>query len=262
MVSSVEDAGVLSQISSALRLGIDETRFAKQNGQLGDAHAKVLVLLYAHFNRFGLSSDLQRDLDRDILPTAHRLVLTLVDVVSTCGWLKVALSAMEIGPMLVQAMVPSACPLLQLPHFDSDRCEQATSSLHVEDVMDVLQMSEEDRASLLTGLCEDQVSEIATACNAFPSINLSADRSEDGLTIQVKLEREGEKRPVCAPYFPKSKEEGWWLVLARDNEIEDLKRISISKNSERVILHSESAGQKKLFLMSDSYIGCDQEEEI
>ena len=262
VVSSLDDAGVLVQLNQTLRLGIEDSRFASKQGQLGDPHAKVLVLLYAHFNRLSLSPDLQRDLDVAILPTAHRLVLGLVDVVSTCGWLKVALSAMEIAPMLVQAMVPSASPLLQLPHFDSERCEQATSAFNVEDVVDILQMAEDDRESLLRGLSEGQVADIATACNAFPSINMRATVSEDGSAVQVVLEREGERRPVTAPYFPRQKEEAWWLVLATSaSEIEDLKRITITKETETVVLRGSPEG-RKLFLMSDSYMGCDQEEDF
>jgi pre-mRNA-splicing helicase BRR2 len=169
---------------------------------------------------------------------------------------------MEIAPMLVQAMVPSASPLVQLPHFDSERCEQATSAFNVEDVVDILQMAETDRDSLLRGLSEGQIADIAMACNSFPSINMRASVSEDNSTVQVVLEREGERRPVTAPFFPRLKEEAWWLVLATNNgEIEDLKRITITKEVESVVLRGSSEG-RKLFLMSDSYMGCDQEEEL
>jgi pre-mRNA-splicing helicase BRR2 len=176
---------------------------------------------------------------------------------------------MEIAPMLVQAMLPAAAPLLQLPHFDAERCEQA-SALGVEDVVDVLSMEDADRNQLLQGLSESQVADVARACNMFPSIGLSVEKEGDACV--VTLEREGDlvldKRglfvPVFAPLFPKQKEEGWWLVLGSSSsgEIEDLKRVTISQQTERVIVRPTSEGPHKLFLMSDSFVGCDQEEDL
>ena len=263
-----EDSAVLLQISQTLGLGLDADRFASPDGKSGDSSAKVLVLIHAHVNRIALPIELQSELDK-ILPIAHRLVLALVDVVSTCGWLKVALSAMEIAPMLVQAMLPAASPLLQLPFFDAERCEQAATAFQVEDVVDVLAMDDGDRTSLLSGLSESEVAQVARACNMFPSIALTVEKTEEA--IHVVLEREGDlvldRRglfvPVFAPLFPKQKEEGWWLVLGNEaGEIEDLKRVTIWQQSERVSVRPSAQGPHKLFLMSDSFIGCDQEESV
>ena len=245
VTATSEDQAVLHLIANTLGL------------QVSSESSKPLILLYSHFNRIQLPSDLQRDLDA-ILPTAHRLVLALVDVVSTCGWLKVGLAAMEIAPMLVQGMLVSASPLLQLPHLDSDRCEQASSAFGVEDVVDVLQMPEDDRNSLLAGLTENQVSDIAFACNEFPSINLKNEWTGDGL--KVTLEREGDfQGQVCAPLFPRRKQEAWWLVLAEGDSISDLKRVTVTRPVETVMLQGSG---RKLFLMSDSYVGVDQEEDV
>ena len=251
-----EETALLSQLSSALRLDTNAS--------------KVLVLLYAHFHRLPLPADLQTDLDT-ILPIAHRLVLALVDIASTCGWSKVVLAAMEIGPMLVQAVLPSASPLLQLPHFDATRCEQAAESFEVNDVVDLLSMDEADRQTLLEGLTESEIADVARACNMFPSIlvSTSVKADEDGAAVLVRLEREGELTlrgnvvPVYAPLYPKEKEEGWWLLLAGpDGSVEDVKRITIAQQTETVRMRVESKGEFKLVLMSDSFAGCDQEESV
>ena len=237
------------------------------------ACGKVHLLLHAHFNRIQLPIDLQSDLEI-ILPIAHRLVLALVDVVSTCGFLKTALAAMEIAPMVVQGCVPSASPLLQLPYFDTERCEEARGTFEIEDVVDILAMEENDRFQLLSGLTESQISEVAKACNMYPSISMGW-KKEDSESLAITLDREGElvldKRgsfvPVYAPRYPRQKEEAWWLVLGtEEGEISDLKRITISQAKETVLMRvpsdSESSSNLKLFLMSDSFIACDQEEEV
>ena len=256
-----DDYGILSNIANSLKLPSIES-------SSGSAGKKVLVLLHAHFNRIQLSVDLQAELNA-ILPTAHRLVLAMVDVISTCGWLKVALAAMEIAPMLVQACVPSASPLIQLPHFDQDRCEEARGSFEVEDVVDILSMNEADRDQLLSGLSQAQVQDVARACNMYPSISLGWKRAGNDEGLEITLEREGEgivQEAVFAPRFPRRKEEAWWLVLgSEEGEIEDLKRITISRSTETVSMRFSSAGNGskcKLLLMSDSFIGCDQEETI
>ena len=259
LIEILSMADEFSTFSSSSSLTMSDVSFALG---LGLEASPVMVLLYAHFNRLVLPPDLERELDW-ILPIAHRLVLALVDVISTCGWLKVALSAMEIASMLVQAVLPSSSPLLQLPHFDAERCEQAAAAFNVEDVVDVLQMSEPDRISLLHGLSDSQVSDVAVACNAFPSINISI-KKEGVDHVHVRLEREGERNAsVVAPLFPRPKEEGWWLVLANKatGQIEDLKRITISREiAENIVLNGRDG--TAVFLMSDSYIGCDQEEDI
>jgi pre-mRNA-splicing helicase BRR2 len=270
-----DESPLLIAIANTLKLGLHESQFANQKGITGDPHAKAQVLLYGHFNRIPLTSDLQSELDH-LLPIAHRLVLALVDTVSTCGWLQVALSAMEIAPMLVQAVVPSASPLLQLPHFDLERCEQASASFKVSDIIDVLSMEDKDRDSLLSGLTKGQIADVARACNMFPSINMATNVVVDGdeATVQIELEREGEltldKRgtfvPVYAPLYPKEKEEGWWLVVGNaEGGVEDVKRVTIGQQKERVNMRISSlcsSKNYKLLLMSDSFIGCDQEEEI
>jgi pre-mRNA-splicing helicase BRR2 len=55
----------------------------------------------AHFSRHPLSADLASD-QASVLGPALTLLQALVDVISSSGWLKPALVAMECSQMLVQ----------------------------------------------------------------------------------------------------------------------------------------------------------------
>lgn len=68
-----------------------------------------------------------------------------------------------------------------------------------------------------------------------------------------------------APRFPEKKNEGWWLVIGvpASNKLLSIKRFSMRslKQDVKLQLVAPDAGKHslQLFLMSDAYIGCDQE---
>ena len=68
-----------------------------------DAHAKSLVLLQCHFSRKMIPSDLRADL-KVVLKDSLKLIQAIVDVISSNGWLKPALAAMELSQMIVQGL--------------------------------------------------------------------------------------------------------------------------------------------------------------
>ena len=72
---------------------------------------------------------------------------------------------------------------------------------------------------------------------------------------------------VHAPRFPKDKEEGWWLVVGdvAANSLLCIKRISLQlKAKVKLEFVAPDPGEYAytLYLMSDSYLGCDQELEL
>jgi pre-mRNA-splicing helicase BRR2 len=232
-------------------------------------------LLHAHFNRTPISTDLATD-QRFVLEHAVRLLQGLVDVISSCGWLTPALLSMELSQMVVQATTSQSSPLLQLPHFTQAIIDKGKKK-KVEDIFDVMNMEEDDRNSLLGGLSQAQLADVAKACNRFPCISLEYKvQNPDDLStggnarVVVKLERDAMEDdavlgPVYAAYYPKEKEESWWLVVGGPaSALVAIKRITIAKQSVNVKLDIElgdEAGQfdYNLYLMSDSYQGCDQE---
>merc|ERR1712127_89063 len=137
-------------------------------------------------------------------------------------------------------------------------------------------MEEDARESLLDGMSQSQLVDVARACNRFPSISLeykvqNAEALNTGgsARIVVRLGREVDEDsavgPVYAPFYPKEKEESWWLVVGGpQSALVAIKRTTITKASVSVKLDvelGEDAGtfDYMLYLMSDSYQGCDLE---
>ena len=95
-------------------------------------------------------------------------------------------------------------------------------------------------------------------------------RASGIVTLQVTLERDmtnlpSEVGPVHAPRYPKPRLEGWWLVIG-DSSSDQLLAIKWVAVLQRASLKLEfvapaEAGKKDymVFLMSDSYLGIDQE---
>jgi pre-mRNA-splicing helicase BRR2 len=106
----------------------------------------------------------------------------------------------------------------------------------------------------------------------YPSISVSHAKNSDEITISLTregdlvLDPQGSFVPVSAPMYPKEKEEGWWVVVGTNGgEIVDLKRVTLPKKSDSFVMHIPEELQEnkfKMYLMSDSWIGCDQEEDI
>ena len=73
---------------------------------------------------------------------------------------------------------------------------------------------------------------------------------------------------VHAPRYPKPKTEGWWVVVGdpADNSLKAIKRITLARKA-RLKLEFDAPEEEgeynyMLYLMCDSYIGCDQEFEL
>ncbi|KRX86944.1 putative U5 small nuclear ribonucleoprotein helicase [Trichinella pseudospiralis] len=134
-----------------------------------------------------------------------------------------------------------------------------------------MDMEDEDRNQLLN-LNQTEMSDVAKFCNRYPNIELNfqvenSDSIISGQPVKIlcNLEREDEAvGPVLAPYFPKKKEESWWLLVGqpKQNLLTSIKRISLQqKTSTKLDFIAPEPGSKQytLFFMTDSYLGCDQE---
>ncbi|KAL0409430.1 UNVERIFIED_CONTAM: DExH-box ATP-dependent RNA helicase DExH12 [Sesamum radiatum] len=151
----------------------------------------------------------------------------MVDVISSNGWLNLALLAMEVSQMVTQGMWERDSMLLQLPHFTKElakRCQENPGK-SIETVFDLVEMEDDERRELLQ-MSDSQLMDIARFCNRFPNIDLTYEVLDsdnvgagEDVSVHVSLERDLEGRtevgPVDAPRYPKSKEEGWWLGVIR-----------------------------------------------
>ena len=67
-----------------------------------------------------------------VLAEAPKLLQALVDVISSNGWLKPALVAMEVSQMIIQGLWDKDHPLMQIPHFSKailGRCDASTEEV-------------------------------------------------------------------------------------------------------------------------------------
>ena len=255
-------------------------RFSIEKPKYGDPHVQVNALLQAHFSRHTVVGNLAAD-QREILFSTHKMLHAMVDVISSNGWLSLALSAMELSQMVTQGMWDRDSVLLQVPHSTKDlarRCQE-NEGKPIESIFDLAEMGVDEMRDLLQ-LSNSQLQDIIEFFKRFPNVDMTYEVREgdditagDNVTVQVTLERDmtnvsSEVGPVHAPRFPKPKEEGWWLVIgdSSTNQLLAIKRVALQKRA-RVKLEFSApaeAGRKDymIYLMSDSYLGCDQEYEF
>nr|XP_023876116.1 DExH-box ATP-dependent RNA helicase DExH12-like [Quercus suber]XP_023876117.1 DExH-box ATP-dependent RNA helicase DExH12-like [Quercus suber] len=255
---------------------INHQRFSFENPKCTDPHVKANALLQAHFSRQNVGGNLASD-QREVLLSASRLLQAMVDVISSNGWLSLALLAMEVSQMVTQGIWERDSMLLQLPHFTKELAKkcQENPGKNIETVFDLVEMEDDERRELLQ-MSDEQLLDIARFCNRFPNIDMTYEvlendnvRAGEDITLQVTLERDLEGRtevgPVDAPRYPKAKEEGWWLVVGdtKSNQLLAIKRVSLQRKAKVKLEFAApaDAGKKPytLYFMCDSYLGCDQE---
>jgi pre-mRNA-splicing helicase BRR2 len=258
-----------------------------ESAQFQDPRTKALVLLHCHFSRKALSSDLRTDQKR-VLCDSITLIPAIVDVISSNGWLKPALAAMELSQMVVQGLWNKDNVLLQIPHFTNEivnRCQAYEGEEQIETVFDILSLDDDVRNDLLR-LPDEKMADVAVFCNNYPNIEVTFDvqdpddiTASDPVQISVKLEREVDEEEddsqeesilgkVASPLFPKEKMEGWWIVVGntKTNSLLSLKRVTLQRKQQVMLefIAPEEPGDYSLtlFCMSDSYLGCDQEYSV
>jgi len=93
----------------------------------------------------------------------------------------------------------------------------------------------------------------------------------DEVVINISLERDGHEEEtldeVFTQYYPKRKDEFWWIVIGEPsvNKLHTIKRVNfVQKIETELRFDAPENGLHNLvvYLISDSYIGCDQESDI
>jgi pre-mRNA-splicing helicase BRR2 len=132
------------------------------------------------------------------------------------------------------------------------------------------------------GLSQKQLAQAADFTNSkYPDISLEFAvvdendiRAGEPAYLNVQIEREVEEdeeqegggvdTTVHAPFYPVKKLENWWLVVGEESTrtLLAIKRVTIAKSLKVKLEYTVPTPGKhelKLFLMSDSYVGVDQE---
>ncbi|RKF59071.1 Pre-mRNA-splicing factor brr2 [Erysiphe neolycopersici] len=244
---------------------------------------KAFVLLQAHFSRRQLPIDLTKDQDL-ILSKVLNLLSAIVDILSSDGHIN-AMNAMEMSQMVVQAMWDRDSPLKQIPNFTPDVIK-AANEYGVKDIFEFMEAMDPaenpDYNTLIKKLGLSQ-SQLATAANftnsKYPNIEMEFElegpeniKAGYPAYIDIKISREVEEEEkageidttVHAPFYPGKKMENWWLVVGEESSksLFAIKRVTIGRNLNLKLeytIPSPGKHQLKLFLMSDSYVGIDQD---
>ncbi|KAF1790439.1 Immunoglobulin E-set [Phytophthora cactorum] len=240
-------------------------------GDYGQAHVKTNVLLQVHFSKQHdrLSPALRQDLDF-ILRHAVRLLHAMVDVISSNGWLKPALAAMDLAQMVVQAQWSN--PVLHEGY--AQEVGEMDLEEEVETPVDILSMEDDARSTLLP-LDTQKMSAVAKFCNAFPDVTVQTKVQQDGknlpqgsaVSVKVQLEQDEEEEQdedkelglVNACHYPVKKAENWWVVLgdAKKNTLLSIKRVPFASARANLGAHTF-----QLYVICDGYAGCDLENEV
>lgn len=130
------------------------------------------------------------------------------------------------------------------------------------------------------GLSQNQLAQAANFTNSkYPDLELEheiLDQDEiqagEPSYLKIKITRNVEEdeevdSTVHAPFYPTKKMENWWLVVGDDKtrNLLAIKRVTIGRELDvRLEYTVPAAGEHnlKLFLMSDSYVGVDQERDF
>ncbi|PHH89034.1 hypothetical protein CDD83_6731 [Cordyceps sp. RAO-2017] len=246
---------------------------------------KAFVLLQAHFSRMQLPIDLVKD-QEILLSRVLSLLSAVIDILSSDGHLN-AMNAMEMSQMVVQAMWDRDSPLKQIPHFGPDVVKVA-NEFGIKDIFDFMEgMSPDENPNYEKlvkglGLSQSQLAQAAKFTNSkYPDLELEHEvldeeeiRAGEPAYLNVKMTRNVEDEEgsdydstVHAPFYPVKKMENWWLVVGdeKTRNLLAIKRVTIGRAlNVRLEYTVPTAGEHKLklFLMSDSYIGVDQEREF
>jgi len=243
-------------------------------------HFKAFVLLQAHFSRMNLPIDLAKD-QEVILTKILSLLSASVDILSSDGHLN-AMNAMEMSQMVVQAMWDRDSPLKQIPGFTPEVVKVA-NKFGVRDIFDFMEKmnpEENPEYGLLVkelGLSQAQLTQAANFTNSkYPDISLDFEvedkdniHADEPAYLKIKIEREVDEDEefdptVHAPFYPGRKTENWWLVVGEESTrtLLAIKRVTVARTLNVKLEFTVPTPGKhdlKLFLMSDSYVGVDQD---
>ncbi|CAK7266124.1 Pre-mRNA-splicing helicase BRR2 [Sporothrix epigloea] len=252
---------------------------------------KAFVLLQAHFSRMQLPIDLAKD-QEVVVRKAPSLLSAAANLLVDEGHLN-ALQAIEMMQMVVQAMWDRDSPLKQIPHFTAEVIKVA-GKYGIKDVFDFIeQMNPEENkeyARLVKdlGLSQAQLVEAAHFTNdKYPDMTLDfsvedEDQLETGtdMFLKVKLareedEEEGEEEEddgtefdnsVHCPFFPGERTSGWWLIVGEESTktVIGIRYVTVGRKPLELRLKARLPDEPgkhtfKLYLMSDSYVGVDQD---
>ena len=234
-----------------------------------DPQIKVSLLIQCHLFRIpnGYNSN-------EILQLFFKLLLCLVDVCASNGQLKATLACMEMTQSVTQALLTNESPLLQIPHFTKQLVLKFKEQFEIETCYDLLEHSSLNQVILETIEPSFQ-KETFQFISRYPNVLLT--HSYDNGLIRIQIDREllpqsttnEPSIPIVNSVNSLPRHESWWIVIGNESEdtLLSIKKISFAQSTKLQIpiqaeLMDKECAPLQLYLISDCYLGCDQEFSI
>ncbi|XP_074592624.1 DExH-box ATP-dependent RNA helicase DExH14 isoform X2 [Curcuma longa] len=247
-------------LSEKLPCIVDERR-------LDDPHIKANLLFQAHFSRIELPiTDYVTDL-KSVLDQSIRIIQAMIDISANSGWLSSTMTCMHLLQMIMQGLwYGNESSLWMLPCMNKDLLSHL-NNIGISSLQDLLELPKEKFNQKLQKFAADLDKDL----QHFPRIRVRVKlqyrdgKASEPEALNIRLEKINSKHSrAFVPRYPKVKNEAWWLVLgnATSSELYALKRVSFSGQTvTRMELPPSKINfqETKLFLVSDCYIGYEQE---
>ncbi|KAJ8682588.1 hypothetical protein QAD02_018380 [Eretmocerus hayati] len=273
-------------------------RYPVEKLSYDSSNTKAFLLLQAHFSRLPLPcADYYTDL-KSVLDQSIRILQAMIDVVAERGFLSSTLCLIILLQMVLQARWISEPAILTLPYIEAEHLHLFSEFPKCLPWFCASVANNYKRLSkiLLREFIEDHVSKIHQVASSMPvlciELNLQGDpeSNEEDRKIELSSKNQPEPLQLCGgreytlsimtkrknhshslrahcPRFHRPKDEGWFLVLGElhSRELWALKRISGVGGQRKThylqFTAPSNLGSSKLqlYIMSDCYIGLDQQ---
>jgi len=257
---------------------------------LDSPHIKTNLLLQAHLSRLELPiSDYVTD-SKLVLDNCFRIILFMIDISAEKGFLDTTINLIVLSQMIMQGVWLNDSSLLSLPHLTQDDVFKLHSELKISHLPELI-----ERKSKLDEIFEKckirlnsiEMKEIKNVLDRIPDVNINYNcyalnpntleriynttiNSKSDTQISVRLEKINKNYDniVCASKYSKIKSCRWFLIIGnvKTNELLGIKKLSFTnitkKNIDFVTPFEIDDSSLQLYLMSDSYIGIDQQQPV
>jgi activating signal cointegrator complex subunit 3 len=246
-------------------------------------HLKANILLQARFSVLPLPiTDYYTDTNF-VLDQSIRIMQAMIDICAEAGWLKTCLKTMNLAQMVVQGRWPSDSTLLNLPHMTDELIFKLWNDHNIQCLPELIATHRRKQLipilNNLSNIGTQKINQMIRVIESLPLIKVDILSTFDKpieigneIVIEASFERINQRKTakVYAPRWSKHNDEGFWLIIGNEriDELFALKRLRIPLHSKAFcslrFMPAEVVGNQSvsLYLISDSYLGLDQQYQV
>lgn len=280
MPTDVDDKQAIAQLTTQVRSFMLKPKYNHAVCVKGN------VLLHTHLLRRTAILNAQHQADlKYMLQVSTALIDAMISVCKHQDALSTALTCIEFGQYMTQALWVKDSPLLQMPHFTTEEAKhcKTKAGTMIKSIKEYKEVPDDQKKGMVN-FTAAQRADVMKFLNIYPDITVTTkvfvDDDEDDTiyegdlcTVQVTIVRnnlaDGEKAGlVHAPFFPFPKQEAFWIILG---QIPQGKIISIDKvgNPSKTVVHNikflappVAKYEFDLLIKSNAYYGMDETIKI